>query len=92
MEELIGPSRELVEYVAEIGEGFDAIELAGLDQCIEGRRPLATSVVTAYSAQIGHPVQLKPATQSTGIRPPEAERRRGWLMFTPTGSLASILA
>ena len=34
-------------------------------------------IIPAYSAQIGHPVQLKPATQSTGIRPPGAQRRRG---------------
>ena len=45
MEALVGPSRELVEYVAKIGEGFDAIELTGLDQGIEGRCSLATSVV-----------------------------------------------
>ena len=36
----MGPGGEFVEDVAEIREGLDVIELTGLDQGINGRRPL----------------------------------------------------
>ena len=45
MEFFSGPSGEFVQHVAEIGEGFDVIELAGLDHGVKGCRPFATGVV-----------------------------------------------
>ena len=40
-----GPGGEFIEDVAEIGEGLDAIEFAGLDEGVEGRCPFATGVI-----------------------------------------------
>ena len=45
MEFFSGPSGEFVQHVAEIGEGFDVIELAGLDHGVKGCRPFATGVI-----------------------------------------------
>ena len=41
----MGPGRQFLEDVAQIREGLDVIELAGLDQGIDGRRPLTAGII-----------------------------------------------
>ena len=45
MEALVGPGREFLEHIAEVGEGFHAVELAGLDEGVEGGRSFAPGIV-----------------------------------------------
>ena len=46
MEPFIGPGGELFEHIAEVSEGFDAVELAGFDDAVEGRGTLATGIIS----------------------------------------------
>lgn len=41
---MIGPGGQFFEGVAEVGEGLDAIELAGLDNRVEGGGALSTGI------------------------------------------------
>ncbi len=41
----MGPGGEFLEDVAEIREGLDAVQSAGLDQGIDRRRPLTAGVI-----------------------------------------------
>lgn len=45
MEPFVGPSGEFLEHVAEVSEGFHAIELASLDEGVEGGRSFAPGIV-----------------------------------------------
>ncbi len=45
MEAFVGPSGELVEHITKIRKGLDAVELAGLDDAVEGRGTFATGVI-----------------------------------------------
>ncbi len=41
----MGPGREFLENIAEIGEGIDTVQFTGLNQGINGGGALATGVI-----------------------------------------------